>query len=407
MINVAVIGISGFGNVHYNDLVREHNAGRARIVAAAVINPAEEADKCAFLASIGCKLFPDYRAMLEEFRGRIDLCFIPTGIAMHCPMTVAALEAGANVYVEKPVAATVEETETMKAAERKSGKFVAVGYQTMYQPDTHRVKRLVLDGTIGAPRIFKCYALWPRDDAYYARNNWAGKASANGKWVLDSPFTNALAHYLNLLSFHAGSSFEGTVDPVAVRAGLFRANPIETNDFATIRVDGAGNRKLYFHVTHVSEANVNPVSRIEGDAGTIDYGDDGVTVTRKNGETIHEEPTPAADIRKNIFDALLKRLDDPKQFICTIDIAAKHTLIANAVFDSVPGAGIPADAVRTVVDGNGVARRVVPGIDAAIRRAWEENRLVDARDFPWAVPGSPFPLAGYRGFTGTWFPGKK
>ena len=406
MINVAVIGISGFGNVHYNDLVREYKAGRAGIVAATVINQDEEADKCAFLKSIGCKLFTDYRPMLDEFRGRIDLCFIPTGIAMHCPMTVAALEAGANVYVEKPVAATVEETVTMKAAERKTGKFVAVGYQTMYQPDTHRVKRLVLDGTIGKPHVFKCYALWPRNDAYYARNNWAGKAAVNGKWVLDSPFTNALAHYLNLLSFHAGSTFAGTVDPAAVQAGLFRANRIGTNDFATIRIDGADGRELYFHVTHVSEKNVNPISRIEGDAGSIDYTDSGIDVTLANGETAHYDPTPQQDIRKNIFDALLKRFDDPKQFICTIDIAAKHTLISNAVFDSVLGADIPADAVRTVTE-NGVARLVVPGIDAAIRRAWEENRLVDSRDFPWAVPGSPFRLDGYRGFTGKWFEGKK
>jgi len=407
MINVAVIGISGFGNVHYNDLVREYKAGRANIVAAAVINQAEEAAKCDYLRSIGCKLFTDYRTMLDEFRGRIDLCFIPTGIAMHCPMTVAALEAGANVYVEKPVAATVEETEIMKAAERKTGKFVAVGYQTMYQPDTHLVKRLVLDGTIGEPRIFKCYALWPRDDAYYARNNWAGKASVNGKWVLDCPFTNALAHFLNLLSFHAGKTFGETVDPVAVQAGLFRANQIETNDFATIRVEAADGRELYFHVTHVSEKNVNPISRIEGDGGTIDYTDNGIDVTLANGETTHYDPTPAADVRKNIFDALLKRLEDPKQFICTIDIAAKHTLISNAVFDSVPGVAIPADAIQTSVAEDGVSRLVVPGIDGAIRRAWEENRLVDTRDFAWAAPGSPFPLDGYRGFVGTWFQGRK
>ena len=55
--------------------------------------------------------------------------------------------------------------------------------------------------------------------------------------------------------------------------------------------------------------------------------------------------------------------------------------------------------VRTVTE-NGVNRRVVPGIDDAIRRAFEESRLVDTRDFAWAVPGEPFALAGYRGFTG-------
>ena len=45
MINVAVIGVSGFGAVHYNDFVREHAAGRVNVVAATVINQSEEAEK--------------------------------------------------------------------------------------------------------------------------------------------------------------------------------------------------------------------------------------------------------------------------------------------------------------------------------------------------------------------------
>ena len=399
MINVAVIGVSGFGAVHYNDFVREHAAGRVNVVAATVINQSEEAEKCAFLQSIGCRLFTDYRAMLEEFRGKIDICFIPTGIAMHCPMTVAALESGANVYVEKPVAPTVEETQIMKEAEKRTGKFVAVGYQTMYQPETRRIKELLLAGAIGRPRIFKSYTLWPRNDAYYSRNNWAGMLSVNGKWVLDSPFTNAMAHFLNLLIFYAGTSFEGTVDPVEVQAGLFRANRIETNDFATIRIKSALEQQIYFHVTHVCEKNVNPISRIQGDAGTIDYDEQRTVVTLKNGDTEEFASTPHDEMRKHIYDALLKRMEDPKQFICTLDLASKHTLISNAVFDSVPNRDIPQEEVRTVTE-NGVNRRVVPGIDDAIRRAFEESRLVDTRDFAWAVPGEPFALAGYRGFTG-------
>ena len=38
MFNAAIIGVSGFGDVHYRDLVREHAAGRVNIVAATVIS---------------------------------------------------------------------------------------------------------------------------------------------------------------------------------------------------------------------------------------------------------------------------------------------------------------------------------------------------------------------------------
>ena len=113
MFNAAIIGVSGFGDVHYRDLVREHAAGRVNIVAATVINQEEEAKKCDFLRSVGCRIYTDYRDMLRDFAGKIDVCFIPTGIALHMPMTVAALEAGANVYVEKPVAPTFADAEKM------------------------------------------------------------------------------------------------------------------------------------------------------------------------------------------------------------------------------------------------------------------------------------------------------
>ena len=43
MFNAAIIGISGFGAVHYNDFLREHAAGRIHIVGATVINQEEEA----------------------------------------------------------------------------------------------------------------------------------------------------------------------------------------------------------------------------------------------------------------------------------------------------------------------------------------------------------------------------
>lgn len=70
MFNAAIIGISGFGAVHYNDFLREHAAGRIHIVGATVINQEEEAQKCAFLRSIGCRLFTDYREMLRELSGK-------------------------------------------------------------------------------------------------------------------------------------------------------------------------------------------------------------------------------------------------------------------------------------------------------------------------------------------------
>ena len=46
MLNVAITGISGYGRTHYEDLLRRRDRGDVRILGAAVINQAEEAEKC-------------------------------------------------------------------------------------------------------------------------------------------------------------------------------------------------------------------------------------------------------------------------------------------------------------------------------------------------------------------------
>ena len=193
-----LLAFSGFGNVHYSDLMREVEVGNCKIIAATVINQDDEVEKCEKLKSLGTILYADYNEMLEKHKGEIDLCCIPTGISMHAPMSIAAMRYGANVFVEKPVAATIQEVLEMKQVEAETGKFCAIGYQHIYLPNVRQAKELILSGGIGKLKSIRVKGLWPRDEKYYNRNNWAGTIRANGEWVLDSPFNNALSHYLNL-----------------------------------------------------------------------------------------------------------------------------------------------------------------------------------------------------------------
>ncbi len=400
MFNAAIIGVSGFGNVHYQDLLREHAAGRCRPVGAAIINREEEADKCAFLESIGCRIYDDYRVMLRELAGKIDICFIPTGIALHKPMTVAALEAGANVYVEKPVASTVIEAEAMMEAERRTGKFVAVGYQTMYQPENQKIKELILSGAIGKIHTLKSYALWPRDYNYYHRNNWAGKIGTVEHPVLDSPYSNGMAHYLNLLSFFAGRSFAEACIPATIEGGMYRANPIESCDTADLRIVTDDGVELFFSGSHATATNINPVSAIIGDRGSIEYGQVKNILRDAKGNVVEEFASAPSDrIRVNIYNALEKRLADPSTFICTVDVAARHTLICNAAFDSIPITQVPPEWIEVTGEGEQELRHI-RNIEAAVKNAWQENRLFNTADLPFAARSQPFAFAGYHSYEG-------
>ena len=146
MTTACIIGVSGFGATHYHDLMAEVEAGRTRVLGATVINQDEEAAKCAHLESLGCALFTDHRRMLARFRNRFDLCLVPTGIPLHAPMSIDAMRAGANVLVEKPVAATVQEVQAMASTETVTGRFTAVAYQYLYAAETLAMKRLLTGG---------------------------------------------------------------------------------------------------------------------------------------------------------------------------------------------------------------------------------------------------------------------
>lgn len=400
MINVAIIGISGFGQVHYNDLVREYQQKRVNIIGATVINQDAEKVKCDFLKSIGCMLFTDYNQMLEALRGNIDICFIPTGIALHAPMSIAALNAGANVYVEKPLAATVQETAAMREAEQKTGKFIAVGYQSIYQPETRRIKEYILAGNIGQVHTLKTYGLWPRNAEYYQRNAWAGKLKSGSAWVLDSPFNNALAHYLNLLSFYAGKSFPTPAVIASVQAGLFRAKPIVSLDTAWIKVITDDAKTLLFYVTHSCVERNGPVTVISGQHGEIVY-NESKTVMRLNNGTVEEfTSAQGTAVRQNVMDALIGKLHSCNHLICTSEIATAQTIICNGAHESSAIHQVSAECVKSIEDANGIRLDVIPGIEDIIINAFRQDRLPDENDASWATCGKVVNMIGYHQFCG-------
>ena len=105
---LAVIGISGYGKIHLELARACRDRGEADLVAAVVINPDEEAANVAELRAHGCAIYATHEEMLRRHAGQIDVCLIPTGIHWHVRMTLAALRAGANVLVEKPLAGSLD-----------------------------------------------------------------------------------------------------------------------------------------------------------------------------------------------------------------------------------------------------------------------------------------------------------
>jgi Predicted dehydrogenases and related proteins len=379
---VALIGISGYGRIHLQ-LARECRArGEVAIVAATVINAEEEAENIAELRAHGCTIYSDYEEMLREQRGRIDLCLIPTGIHWHARMTISALRAGANVLVEKPLAGSMADVEAVRAVERETGRFVAVGFQDLYEPGTVWLKNELKNGVIGAVRSVRFLGIWPRGRGYFLRNEWAGRTQVNGVPVFDSPLNNAFGHFVMLSLYFASPTAEAAA-AVVKQAELFRAHRIESFDTAVVTSETADGVKLWFGVSHASRETEEPEIVIHGEKGTAGWRYEREAWWRdlNGGGDLRRLPDMTAT-RRSMMAAVLARMSDPAAPICGSEMASRHTAIIEAVHRSGAIREFPAKELNWVEDARqGSEVPEVNGLTIALRKAFETQQLLAQSGF--------------------------
>ena len=128
-ITVAAIGTGGRGNY----LLQRLNAGSKTMTDVIAVcdtyqgNLNRAKDGVATMWGRTPKAVVDYREILSD--PNVQMVIIATPEHLHYEMTVAALKAGKHIYVEKPLAHTIEEGEEILKLSRTVGKKVQVGTQ--------------------------------------------------------------------------------------------------------------------------------------------------------------------------------------------------------------------------------------------------------------------------------------
>jgi len=368
---VAIIGVSGYGRIHLQLARESRERNEIRITAAAIINPDEEAANIAELRGHGTEIFADYGEMLRAHAGRIDLCLIPTGIHWHARMTIAALEAGANVLVEKPLAGSLAEVEEVRLAEQRTGRFVAVGFQDFYEPGTTWLKQELDRGAIGDLTSVRFLGVWPRSRGYFTRNNWAGRLRVDGVPVMDSPLNNAFAHFV-MLSLY----FVGRDTLVLEDAELLRAHAIESFDTAVVRSRTGRGVKLWFGTSHACQETVEPEIIITGTRGEARWRYESEAWWRADGgEPVRRPLLDITGARREMFSAALRRLHDPAVPICTTELAGRHTAFIETIHRQARIGTVSAGEV-TWSGTNGQASQIpdIRGLGAALRRSYQAEQ---------------------------------
>jgi predicted dehydrogenase len=92
-------------------------------------------------------LFVGLAEMLAKVRP--DLVSVASREAEHREVAIAALEAGAHVYCEKPLAETVEDAAAMVAAARRAGRQLMAGYNYRFSPSMQQLKSVIDAGRLG------------------------------------------------------------------------------------------------------------------------------------------------------------------------------------------------------------------------------------------------------------------
>ena len=194
MIQIALVGVSGYGGCLLTAIRAVEEQGRCRLAAVCIVNRTQESSIWEELSSKGVKCYESTSAMWSEMSGKIDLTVLPTPPQTHRHYTLEALAAGSHVLCEKPTSTNVADAEEMAAAAEKASnsRRLFIGFQDIYLKGTRDLKREFLRGDHGTIRSISFLGLWPRQEqGYYGRNSWAGKLTLQGELINDNPVSNA------------------------------------------------------------------------------------------------------------------------------------------------------------------------------------------------------------------------
>lgn len=220
------IGIIGLGTISELHLKAYQNNPDARLVAVCDLN--EERARAKAEKHGVPNVYTDYREMLAN--PDVHAISVCTWNNTHALFSIAALDAGKHVLVEKPLCKTVEEALEVEAAVRRSGKQLQVGFVRRYGSNTGVVRSFIESGELG--------------EIYYAKASCIRRVGNPGGWFGDiersggGPLIDVGVHVIDLCWYLMGRP---------------KVKSISGNTY-----DKLGNRSNVRNFTHYKAADYSP-----------------------------------------------------------------------------------------------------------------------------------------------------
>jgi UDP-N-acetyl-2-amino-2-deoxyglucuronate dehydrogenase len=274
MTTAAVIGCGDVSVVHLDALAKLDD-----VELVGVCDP--DADRARAAARrYGAPPFATHRELLDTVRPQV--VHVCTPHHRHVDVAVDALDAGAAILVEKPVAHTLAEADRLiAAADRHPHLKAGICLQNRYNATARAARRLLGSGALGAVWGGSATVLWHRDPEYYRARPWRGRVRDSGGGVL----INQAIHTLDLLEWLLGEVVHSTghIGRYAVPP------PVDVEDTAHLLLEHAGGARsvVFATVANVTDSPVT-IELVTDRAVLLIRGD--LTVTYHDGrvETVAE-----------------------------------------------------------------------------------------------------------------------
>ena len=313
-VRVAIVGFNGRGKAHIAAYLKIPNV---EIAALCDVDEAVLESGCKMVEAAGKKrpaTFTDFRKLLED--RTIDAVSLATPNFHHTLQTIWAVQAGKDVFVEKPCSYNMFEAQQIIAASRKYNRIVQDG--TGAQAWLHEAKRRLTEGIIGDVYMARGLCFKWRDTIGRAKEEevpagvaydlWTGPAPAkpftrnrfhyNWHWQWDygnGDIGNQGAHQIHTARMALGVKYPTKISSMGGKYMFDDDQETPNTQVATFEFEDGGKKKLLvFEVRHWitnNEAGIGDRSDAQAGAaagqpqtvGNIWYGSKGYMATGRSG----------------------------------------------------------------------------------------------------------------------------
>lgn len=248
-VGLAIIGAGLMGSQH------ARSAASAAAVELVGVHAAAADQATALASRHGCESFESMEDVLGD--PRVEAVLVATPTDTHVEVALAAIAAGRHVFVEKPVARTLEDARRLRSAARRAGRVVGVGHVIRYFPEYRAIGDAIDRGDIGTPAVATFGRRCQQPD--WAPDAWHTDMARSGGVAVDM-----LIHDIDLVRWYFG-------EPSRVHARVVGSDRHGGLDYALATLTVPGGPICHLHGSWAEPAGFSQSAEVCGPLGMLCY----------------------------------------------------------------------------------------------------------------------------------------